>query len=118
MTIILCIAGYGVGIWIASFLLGLMNGSFSEMDEFEMVVVVLWPILLICFAVTGIGIFLAWLWSFTPGKPTIEQTLSNISLVFQPYALGRRFDKWRKARCERKQREAAQKDEGEADDGQ
>lgn len=118
MIVVLCILGYGLGIWIASFILGMANSSSSEMDDTEWIMAVMWPIVLLCLAISGIGIFIAWLWSFTPGKPTIHQTLYNISLVFQPYVLGKKLEKWRDARWERKQKEAAQKAEGEADDGQ
>ncbi len=118
MIVVLCILGYGLGIWITSFILGMANSYSSEMDDMEWVMAVMWPIVLLCFAISGLGIFVAWLWSFTPGRPTIERTLYNISLVFQPYVLGKKLEKWRDARWERKQKEAAQKAEGEATDGQ
>ena len=118
MIVALCILGYCLGVWIASFVMGMTNNSSSPMDDMEWVMAVLWPIMLLCLAISGIGVFLAWLWSFTPGKPTIQKTLYNMSLVFQPYVLGKKLEKWYDARWERKQKDAAQKVEGEADDGQ
>ena len=114
MIVALCILVYGLGIWIASFVMGMTNSSSSGMDDIEWVMAVMWPIMLLCLAISSIGVFLAWLWSFTPGKPTIQQTLYNISLVFQPYVMGKKLNKWQNARLERKQKEAAQKAEGEA----
>ena len=118
MIIALCILGYGLGIWIASFVMGMTDGSSSGMDDIEWVMAALWPIMLLCLIITTIVIFLAWLWSFTPGKPTIQKTFYNISLVFQPYVLGNKLEKWQNARWERKQKEAVQKAEGKATDGQ
>ena len=124
MIVALCILGYCLGIWIASFVMGMTNNSSSAMDDIEWVMSVLWPIMLLCLAISGIGIFIAWLWSFTPGKPTIQQTLYNISLVFQPYVLGKKLTKWENARLEKKRKEAAQraeeakKAEGETTNGQ
>lgn len=124
MIVALCILGYCLGIWIASFVMGMTNNSSSAMDDIEWVMAVLWPIMLLCLAISGIGVFLAWLWSFTPGKPTIQKTLYNMSLVFQPYVLGKKLNKWGNTRLEKKQKEAAQraeeakKAEGEATNGQ
>ena len=124
MIVALCILGYCLGIWIASFVMGMTNNSSSAMDDIEWVMAVLWPIMLLCLAISGIGIFIAWLWSFTPGKPTIQKTLYNLSLVFQPYVLGKKLTKWGNARLEKKRKEAARgaeeakKAEGDATNGQ
>ena len=113
MIVALCILGYCLGIWIASFVMGMTNNSSSAMDDMEWVLAALWPIMLLCLIITTIVIFLAWLWSFTPGKPTIQKTLYNISLVFQPYVLGKKLNKWGNTRLEKKQKKA----EGEATNG-
>ena len=81
------IFGYILVAWIAAFIIGMWN-RVGELDEFEWIMAILWPIFLLCLLVAGLGYFVSWIWSFTPGKPMICNTMSKLALVFQPWVLG------------------------------
>ena len=81
------IFGYIFVAWIAAFIIGMCN-RLGELDEFEWIMAILWPIFLLCLLVAGLGYFVSWIWSFTPGKPMICSTMSKLALVFKPWVLG------------------------------
>lgn len=81
------IFGYIFVAWVAAFIIGMWN-RLGELDEFEWMMAILWPIFLLCLLVAGLGYFVSWIWSFTPGKPMICSTMRKLALVFQPWVLG------------------------------
>ena len=112
MAYLIFILGYALCAWLTAFWIGTsdpMNQS-GEIDEFEMLMIILWPLCAMYMLVFGIGRFFAWLWSFVPGKPKVEKTLGKMSLIFKPCVLGVRYREWKRTKeYERRKQEAESK---------
>lgn len=113
MGIVIFIVGYALIVWLTAFWFGTRCG-YDQMDEFEWVMSILWPLVLIILIVTGLSSFVRWTLKFIPGKEHLVKVAHYVSLAFQPYVVGQMFDKWRRARKDRKFLES-KKEEAKAD---
>lgn len=101
MGIVICIVGYLLIVWLTAFWFGTRCG-YDQMDEFEWMMSILWPLLLIVLIIMELSSFVRWTLKFIPGKEHLAKVAHYVSLAFQPYVVGQMFDKWLRGRKDKK----------------
>lgn len=92
LTIIL---GYALMIWITSLIFGILSwDNDDEMDGFEWVMAVIWPLGLLLCLITGLGNLFNWLWGKIPGRNAIEFIVEKLCIIFKPFKIGTMIRGW------------------------
>lgn len=112
MAYLFIILGYALIVWLTAFWFGTRCG-YDQMDEFEWIMSILWPLVLIILIVTCLSSFVRWTLKFIPGKEHLVKVAHYVSLAFQPFVVGQMFDKWLRDRKDKKFLEEKAKKEKE-----
>ena len=106
MAVLIVLLTYVLISWIVAFCIGMHEhyDSLLDLDEFEIVAVLVWPLGLFMVILMCVFNFFFWAWERIPAKEKAELALHRMSLVFRPVALAAAIRQWR----ERKQSETKQ----------
>ena len=96
--LLVCVIVYAVGAWAIALCLGYANGRRYEMDGFDAMCTLLWPIMF----VVSLGLLFVecglWVFRKIPNVQRVLRVVGYALMVFRPYRLGQALKEWNRRR--------------------